>query len=108
MNRLKLNIRKNVIALLVLMLLTLCGFSQNRPNYPTTGNTRITRLDPIELKFDSLSTRIIVFKEIPLDTFALVPIQQIRNANEKFVYMYQLMEEKDTLTELLEHYKALD
>lgn len=93
------------------MLITLCGFSQDKPKPPTIGNeekTTIQRLDAIKLKFDSLRTKIVIFKEIPTDTFALVPIEQIRNANEKFVYMYQLIEEKDTLTELLEHYKNLD
>lgn len=45
---------------------------------------------------------LVTFKENPLDTFALINVQRLRNINEKILYMYELMEIKDSL------YSAID
>jgi len=57
---------------------------------------------------DTTDSQLVVFSEAPTDTFALIPIWRIKEANKMFVYLKQVTEEKDTLLVLINAQKALD
>jgi len=52
--------------------------------------------------------RLVVFNEAPGDTLVLLPIWRIKEANKIFVYLRQVVEEKDSLVILVNTYKRLD
>jgi len=65
------------------------------------GFSQITILEPLK------EPCLVTFKENPVDTFALVNINRIKNINEKLVYMYELMCVKDSLYSIVDKYDGL-
>ena len=49
---------------------------------------------------------LIIFKESPTDTLALVNIERLKNINEKLIYMYELMNIKDSLYSAIDSYNV--
>lgn len=81
---------------------TLLSFGQIRQTYPTIGS-------PLTVIYtDSVDSGLAISKENPTDTLMFTSVTRVRNANEKILYMYELIERKDNLENQVDNYKKLD
>lgn len=91
-----------VIACTSILLNVSLGFGQNKPTHPTIGSLLTV------IYTDSVDSGLAISKENPSDTLMFTPISRVRNASEKILYMYELMERKDNLELQVTKYQELD